>query len=93
MQLEFMIGNAAALLTSISFLPQALYIIRTKDTRSISLPMYVLFVTGVSLWLTYGLMIGDVPVILANCITVVLSGVILYYKVNEIRAKVKSQNS
>lgn len=87
MSLEFWIGNVAALLTSVSFLPQALYIIKTRDTRSISLPMYVLFITGVSLWFAYGLMIGDLPIILANAFTILFSGIILFYKLREIRSK------
>jgi len=71
------IGLAAATCTTISFLPQAVKVIRTKDTRSLSLPMYIIFTIGVLLWLTYGILVGDIPVIAANIVTSILSIVIL----------------
>lgn len=78
------IGFVAASLTTLSFLPQTIQIIRTKDTKSISLGMYIMFVSGVALWLTYGFYIGDKPLILANMITLVLSSIILVFKLNEV---------
>jgi MtN3 and saliva related transmembrane protein len=74
------IGLLAALLTTAAFLPQVLHTLATRDTRGISLPMYVIFVTGVLLWLIYGLLTGDLPLILANAITLLLAGAILYLK-------------
>jgi MtN3 and saliva related transmembrane protein len=50
MDTTFVLGNIAAVLTSVSFLPQAIQVIKTKDTQSISLPMYLMFVVGVALW-------------------------------------------
>ncbi len=52
-------GYLAATLTTISFVPQALQVIKTKDTHSISLSMYIIFVSGVFLWLVYGLLIAN----------------------------------
>jgi MtN3 and saliva related transmembrane protein len=75
------IGNIAAFLTTFSFLPQALTIIKTKDTQGISLPMYLMFFVGVILWLYYGLLENQLPLIIGNCITLVLSGIILFYKI------------
>lgn len=74
------LGLVAATLTTISFLPQVLRTLRTRDTRSISVGMYAAFVTGVGLWLVYGLLTGDVPIIVANAITFVLSGIVFVLK-------------
>ena len=75
------IGLVAALCTSISFLPQAIKTIRTRDTSAISLSMYCVFTGGTVLWLIYGIMIISYPVIIANTITLILAGIILVYKV------------
>ncbi|MBC7722561.1 MAG: SemiSWEET transporter [Pedobacter sp.] len=75
------IGLLAAFCTTISFLPQAIKTIETKDTSGISLSMYSLFTIGTVLWFSYGLMSGSVPVYLANGITLVLALIILIYKV------------
>ncbi|MBI1290380.1 hypothetical protein GC173_03950 [bacterium] len=75
------IGFLAAILTTFSFLPQVIKTLRTGDTRSLSLPMYVCFVLGVALWATYGVLRSDLPVILANGITLVLASIILAAKV------------
>ncbi|XXX79103.1 SemiSWEET transporter [Sorangium sp. So ce134] len=74
------LGLLAATLTTISFLPQVLRTLRTRDTRSISVGMYAAFVTGVGLWLVYGLLTGDMPIIVANAITFVLSGTVFILK-------------
>jgi MtN3 and saliva related transmembrane protein len=83
MDTTFLIGNAAAILTSVSFLPQAIQVIKTKDTKSISLPMYLMFVIGVILWLTYGILQKDLPLMLANIVTLVFASIILFYKIKE----------
>ena len=87
MELTFIIGNIAALLTSVSFLPQAIQVIKTKDTKSISLPMYVLFVLGIVMWLIYGIMKNDIPIMIANIVTISLASTILFYKVKEVVSK------
>ncbi len=74
------IGYIAAVLTSTSFLPQAIKTIKTKDTESISLWMYLMFVLGVVLWLVYGLFLKDMPLIMANTVTLIFSGSILKIK-------------
>lgn len=75
------IGNIAALLTTISFLPQAIKTIKTKDTGGLSFPMYLLFVTGVSLWLIYGTLNHQMPIIIGNLITLILAGIILGFMI------------
>ena len=79
----FILGNIAAIITSFSFVPQVYKVVTTKDTKSISLPMYVLFVFGIALWLIYGLIKQDIPIIIANAVTLVLACVILFYKIKE----------
>lgn len=76
-----MVGMIAAVLTTFSFLPQVLKTVRTKDTSGISLLMYSLSVVGLSLWLVHGVMINDLPLILANSISVILSAIVLAYKI------------
>jgi MtN3 and saliva related transmembrane protein len=73
-------GYAAAFCTTFSFVPQALQVIRSRDTRAISLPMYALFTTGIAFWLMYGVLIVSWPVIVANIITLLLAGFILLMK-------------
>ncbi|HPE47141.1 MAG TPA: SemiSWEET transporter [Hyphomonas sp.] len=84
------IGLVAAILTTLSFLPQAVLVIRTRRTEGISLAMYAMFTTGVAGWLVYGVLAGALPVILANAVTLVLASVILVIK---IRAVVAAQPS
>lgn len=74
------IGLLAALLTTAAFLPQVLHTLATRDTRGILLRMYVIFVAGLLLWLIYGLLMRDLPLILANAVTLLLAGAILYLK-------------
>jgi MtN3 and saliva related transmembrane protein len=80
MSLAMLIGLFAACCTTLAYAPQAIKTWRTRQTRDISLGMFVLMVTGVALWLIYGLMIGDLPLILANLVTLSLSGTILVLK-------------
>jgi MtN3 and saliva related transmembrane protein len=75
------LGLCAAACTTISFIPQALKTIRTKDTRGISLSMYAVFTTGTFLWLVYGIFSQDLPVAVANGVTLVFAGIILVYKI------------
>lgn len=73
-------GYLAAILTTGSFVPQALMTIRTRNTSGISRAMYVIFTVGVACWLVYGIALGSWPMILANSITLVLAATILALK-------------
>ena len=75
------IGYFAALLTTGSFLPQALRVWRSRETHAISLAMYAVFSSGVALWLVYGLLAISWPVVLANAVTLVLALAILVMKI------------
>ena len=76
-----LIGYIAAFSTTISFLPQAVKTIRTKDTSGISLSMYAVFTTGTFFWLLYGLLTPSAPVAVANFITFIFASIILVYKI------------
>ncbi|HWL70024.1 MAG TPA: SemiSWEET transporter [Geminicoccus sp.] len=80
MQLLDLTGYAAALCTTSAYVPQVLRVWRTRSTHDISLKMFVVLVTGISLWLTYGLSTGDWPLVAANSITLILASTILYFK-------------
>lgn len=67
-----LLGYAAAVLTTVSFVPQAARVIRTRSTADLSLSMYAIFAVGVALWLAYGIGLGSFPIVLANGVTLLL---------------------
>jgi MtN3 and saliva related transmembrane protein len=71
------IGLAAAALTTFAFLPQAVKTWRSRSVGDLSLVTYSTFLAGVVLWLVYGLLIGDWPIIIANTVAMGLQGVIV----------------
>ena len=74
------IGMLAAILTTVAFVPQVIKTWRTRSTADISLGMFAILVAGVATWLIYGLLIGDAPLVLANGVTLMLAGTILFFK-------------
>lgn len=75
------LGYAAAILSTASFAPQAWKVIRSRTTRDISLGMYVLTVAAFALWLAFGIIKREWPLVLSNGICLILSGFILVMKV------------
>ena len=71
------LGYGAALLTTSSFVPQALLTLRSRDVSGISLAMYGAFTLGVALWLLYGVLLGAWPIIVANTVTLGLAAAIV----------------
>lgn len=86
MDLPELLGLAAGFLTTLSFVPQALKIHRTRSARDVSLGMFVAFTAGVVLWLAYGVMKRELPIILWNAITLGLALWILAMKLRYDRA-------
>ena len=82
MHIEIM-GYLAAFLTTAAFLPQTYKTIKTRDTKAISLAMYVLFTLGIALWLAYGILIWSLPLIFANGFTFLMAATILVLKIKE----------
>ena len=71
------IGLAAAFCTTAAFIPQVIQILKTGNVDGISLSMYSIFTMGVALWLTYAVIIGDLPMLLANIVTLLLASCVL----------------
>lgn len=93
MTLLDVLGYCAATLTTASFVPQAALTLRTRDVSGISLAMYSAFTVGVGLWLAYGIVLGEWPIILANAVTLALATTILGIKlVEDRRARSTDQN-
>ncbi|PJC86784.1 hypothetical protein CSW98_07260 [Vibrio sp. HA2012] len=75
------LGLIAACLTTSAFIPQVLQTLKTKDVSGISLPMYSMLCTGVTLWLVYGLLNQQISLILANGITLIFALCVLFLKI------------
>ena len=76
-----LIGLAAGFCTTAAFLPQAVKTWRSKSAKDLSLGMYLIFMHRYNaLWLTYGILISDLPIILTNVISLILALSILYFK-------------
>jgi len=75
-----LLGYVAGILVVISLLPQAMKSWRTKKTRDISLARYVIYVTGLVLWVAYAIIIQNGPVALMNSVGLFLAVIILYLK-------------
>jgi MtN3 and saliva related transmembrane protein len=76
-----LLGLAAAFCSTFAFLPQVIKTWRTRSTADISLGMFALLVSGIMLWLAYGILLQDLPLIAANGVTLVFAATILYFKV------------
>jgi len=74
------IGYLAGFITTVSFVPQVIKVYQTKHTKDLSLVMLVLFCSGVSLWTVYGIVLGQVPIIIPNAVVLVLASYILVMK-------------
>lgn len=79
-----LIGYVGALLTTIAFVPQIILAWRSDDLSSISLTMYIVFVAGVVFSLAFAILADIMPTILANAVTLLLAGSVLYLKVRDL---------
>ena len=75
------IGLVAGILTTSSLLPQLIRTLKTKSAKDLSLGMFLFFVLGIVCWLTYGIMVGEWPIIVANAITLVMGVILLVCKI------------
>ncbi len=80
MALSEIVGFVAAILTTIAYLPQVIKTWKSKSAADLSLGLFSILTTGVFLWLVYGIMIGNGPIIASNVITLLLTGSMLYFK-------------
>ncbi len=77
MQTSDLLGYTAAFLTTVSFVPQVWRTFRTRDVSGISLRMYSIFTAGIAVWLAYGIVLKEVPMMLANSVSLVLACTVL----------------
>jgi MtN3 and saliva related transmembrane protein len=75
-----LLGFAAATCTTVAYAPQFIKVWKTRSARDISLGMFLVMVLGLALWLIYGLLSGDGPLIASNAVTMLLAGGILFMK-------------
>lgn len=83
MDMTNLIGMLAGGLTTIAFIPQVAITWKTGSARDISLFTYLLFSSGLLLWLLYGIQLHALPIILSNGITLLLSISILALKIRD----------
>lgn len=74
------LGFVAGGLTTAAFLPQVTKTWRSRSTQDLSLPMWLVLFTGILLWLVYGLLTNDLPLVVANSVTAILAGTVLVLK-------------
>jgi len=77
------LGLAAACCTTFAYLPQVIKAWRSRSTRDISFGMFSMMVCGLLLWLAYGLVLGDLPLIASNLVTFIFAATILYCKLRD----------
>ena len=75
-----LLGYLAALCTTVAFVPQVMKTYKSKSAESLSLGMFLFFTGGIVLWLIYGILISEYPIILANLVTLVLAVILIYFK-------------
>ena len=81
MDLIIALGLIGATLTTVTLLPQLIKVFKTRSTKDISAGMFALFATAVFVWLIYGILIRDIPLIIANSFALVQAIIILGLKI------------
>ena len=71
-------GYFAAFFTAVSFLPQAVKTVRTRETAGLSLLTYLFLFLGSLSWFIYGFYLTDYPLMITNSLTTIFTGIILY---------------
>ncbi|HLS95023.1 MtN3 and saliva related transmembrane protein [Sphingobacterium allocomposti] len=75
--METIIGIAAGILTSVSMVPQLIKVLKEKEVENLSPLMVGILLTGVSMWVVYGVMLGDLPIIVSNAFSVFVNATLL----------------
>jgi len=81
MELTTLVGVVAGILTTSSFVPQVVKTWKTRHTKDLSLFMFFMLLAGIALWLTYGIVRRDIPIILANGVSLMFVVIILSFKI------------
>ncbi|MFH1640946.1 MAG: SemiSWEET transporter [Candidatus Omnitrophota bacterium] len=77
---DLLIGLAAGILCTVSFLPQVIKAFKTKQTKDLSFATYSIFSLGIALWIIYGILIKQIPIVLTNVMVLILALLILIMK-------------
>jgi MtN3 and saliva related transmembrane protein len=91
--LPTILATIAGILSTASFVPQVLKAWRERDTAAISKRMYMVTVTAFTLWSAYGFLIGNMPLIVFNLLSLCLSGTILFLKIRNDRQEARGQGA
>ena len=75
-----LIGLVAGFLTTVAFVPQVVRVWKLKEARDLSFATFLIFLIGIILWLIYGILISNLPIILFNSLTIILASLILFFK-------------
>ncbi|MBI3220021.1 MAG: SemiSWEET transporter [Bacteroidetes bacterium] len=75
-----LLGLSAGAFTTIAFLPQVVKTWKSRSAKDLSLGMFLFFCAGVAMWLAYGILVNDIPVIAANFLTLLLASTLLFFK-------------
>lgn len=78
------LGLLAATLTTGAFVPQAVKTWKTKSAKDLSVYMFLMMTLGMLLWLVYGILRNDLPIMIANVVALFLASVILFFKIREL---------
>lgn len=74
------IGIVAGVFTATSLLPQLIKILKEKKAEDVSIAMLIVLMTGVALWIYYGVLREDAPIIVTNCFSLMLNVITLFYR-------------
>ena len=85
------IGTAAGILTAVSMLPQLVKMIREKKAEDVSISMVIVLIAGICLWIYYGALKKDLPVLLTNCFSLLVNILLLFFSILYKNKKAKSQ--
>ena len=81
--MTFWIGMAAGTITSLGFLPQIIKVIKTGRSEDISILQPIVLSIGIALWLVYGIILAELPMILANTFGLICNLILLVFKLRE----------
>ncbi len=81
MKYEEIVGLAAGIFTATSLLPQLIKTIREKEAKSLSIGMMLVLITGLSMWVYYGFLKKDVPIIATNIFSVLINLALLFFSI------------
>lgn len=83
------LGYAAAILTTVAFLPQAVEVYQTNDTKSLSLATYTIYLLGLVMWMVYGFIDEDYPIAYSSIVSIIIAAYLLFKIISNSRGMKK----